>query len=126
MFDLLNIDKGLNKHYCQSETLVTCCGSFVNESQLGVNIGFPINSALVSVGSCDKHFCGCFKWWVCMSISTYQLGSRIKVFSMWTLGMNMSIQILLTWTFQASFSNNLDLEGGILCMNMNGQLLRTN
>jgi hypothetical protein len=42
MFDLLNIDEGLNKHYCQSETSETCCGSFVNESQLGVNIGFSI------------------------------------------------------------------------------------
>jgi hypothetical protein len=61
-----------------------------------------------------------------MSISTYQLGSGIKVFSMWTLGMNMSIQILLTWTYLARLSNNLDLEGGILCMNMNGQLPNTN
>ncbi len=47
----------MNKHYHhQSETLVTCCGSFVNESQLGVNIGFPMDNVLVSVGSCDKHF----------------------------------------------------------------------
>ncbi len=98
----------------------------MNESQLGVNIGFPMDNVLVIVGSCDKHFCGCFKWWACMFISTYQLGSGIKVFSIQTLGMNMSIQILLTWTYQGSLSNNLDLEGGILCMNMNRQLPHTN
>jgi hypothetical protein len=61
-----------------------------------------------------------------MSISAYQLGSGIKVFSIWTLGMNMSIEILLTWTYQVSLSKNLDLEGGILCMNMDRQLHHTN
>jgi hypothetical protein len=123
---MLNIDKGLNKLYCQSETLVTCCYSIVNESQLGVNISFPMDNVMVSVGSYDKHFCWLFQMvgmYVHFNIS---IGSGIKVFSIWTLGMNMSIQILLAWTYQASLSKDLDLEGGIPCMNMNKQLPHTN
>lgn len=43
----------------------------------------------------DKFIKGIYQCRVGMSISTYQLGSGIKVFSIWTLGMNMNIQILL-------------------------------
>jgi hypothetical protein len=70
----------------------------VNESQLGVNIGFPMDNVLVSVGSCDKHFCGCFKCWVCMSISTYQLGSAIKFFFNLDIG------------YEHEYSNALDMD----------------
>jgi hypothetical protein len=42
-----------------------------------------------------------------MFISTYQLGIHVKVFSISTLVMNLSIQKFLKWTYQKGLYNNL-------------------
>jgi hypothetical protein len=64
---------------------------------------------------------GSYQCRAAMSISTYKLGIGIKVFSIWTLGRNMSIQILLKWTNQVGLYMNLHVffgcGGGSLCMN---------
>jgi hypothetical protein len=55
---------------------------------------------------------GSYQCRAAMSISIYELGTSIKVFLVWTLGRNMSIQILLKWTYQVGLYMNLHVFGG--------------
>ncbi len=70
-------------------------------------------SHLVVQSTPQKRPCpmGSYQCRAAMSISTYELGTSIKVFLVWTLGRNMSIQILLKWTYQVGLYMNLHVLG---------------